>query len=214
MAHTTVADEHRPRRWLAAAGVLGPATFVADWAVLGATSRGYSPVEDAISRLAATGASTRGAMTAGFVAYGAGLVLYAIPVRAAVAGRAWMWVAATGVATFGVAAFPLGTQVSGNVHAVFATVGYATLAAVPLTAAPVLARAGRRGWARVSVAAGALCAGALLASIVGPTSVHGLLQRLGLTVGDAWLVVSAGWLLTRAGSPRHGGAEVGSALRA
>ena len=194
---TIASDRKGHGRWLSAAGILGPAAFIADWATLGATASGYSPVEEAISRLAATGASTRAAMTAGFIVYGGGLVLYAIPVRARVPGRSWVWVAATGVSTFGVAAFPLGTRFSGNAHAVFAAIGYATLAAVPLTIAPVLARAGKRRWAGVSLVAGVACAGSLLVSIVGPGPVHGLFQRLGLTIGDVWLMSSAAWLLTR-----------------
>ena len=185
-------------RWWAVSGVVGPAAFIADWAVLGATKAHYTPVADAISRLAATGAETRGAMTAGFVVYGAGLALYAVPFRARVPGRGWMWVAATGVSTFGVAAFPLGTPVAGDVHAVFAAVGYVTLAAVPLTVAPVLARAGRRGWSRVSALAGVVAAGSLLVSVVGPASSHGLAQRIGLTVGDAWIIASAATLLRTA----------------
>jgi hypothetical protein len=126
-----MAERAHPARWLAVGGIAGPAVFVADWAALGAAKAGYSPVADAISRLAATGATTRGAMTAGFVVYGAGLVTHAWALRSALPGRAWTWVAATGVTTFGVAAFPLGTPVSGNVHAAFAAAGYATLAAAP-----------------------------------------------------------------------------------
>ena len=46
------------RRARALGGVVGPGVFIATWAVLGARAEGYSPVQDPISRLAATDAST------------------------------------------------------------------------------------------------------------------------------------------------------------
>lgn len=174
-------------RVAAAGGVVGPLVFVADWALLGATRSGYSPVEDAISRLAESGASTRPAMTAGFVVYGSGLCLYAGDRRLPRAAR--VLVAATGVTTFGVAAFALGGPVSGDVHAGFAGLGYATLALAPLVTARVLGSCGERRKAYWSAVAGAVCGACLLASVLGP--VHGLLQRAGLTVGDAWIVAGA-----------------------
>ena len=55
-----------PKDWLAWGGIIGPSVFVTDWAILGATKSGYSPVSDAISRLAELGSSTRPQMTGGF----------------------------------------------------------------------------------------------------------------------------------------------------
>lgn len=176
----------RSNRLAAAAGVLGPGFFVAMWATLGATRPGYSAVEDAISQLARIATSTRPAMTVGFVGYGLALCGYAADAPLPRTSR--VLVAGTGVATLGVAAFPLG-GVSDTVHAGFAGIGYATLAAAPLFAARSFARCGRRRWARYSVSAGAVCAICLIASLAGPA--HGLLQRAGLTVGDAWIVASA-----------------------
>ncbi len=186
--------------WLpAAAGVVGPLVFIGAWAALGATKSGYSPVDDAISRLAETGASTRPAMTVGFVVYGAGLCVYAADRRLPNAAR--VLVAATGVTTFGVAAFPLGHPTSGSVHAAFAGLGYATLAAAPLVTARGLAERGQRKPALWSVVAGTVSGACLVASLSGP--VHGLLQRVGLTVGDAWIVAGAlgAWA---GGRPRRG----------
>ena len=60
-------------RWLALGGVIGPVAFVGSWAILGATTPGYSPVNGAISDLAAVDASSRAPMTAGFVVFGLGL---------------------------------------------------------------------------------------------------------------------------------------------
>jgi hypothetical protein len=121
-----------PRDWMAWGGVVGPAVFVADWAVLGAVRPGYSPVNEAISRLAEVGTTTRPEMTGGFVVYGAGLITYGLARRQRRPGRAWAWAVATGVATLGVAAFPLGRPLSEAAHAVFAVAGYATLAALPI----------------------------------------------------------------------------------
>jgi hypothetical membrane protein len=171
-------------RRLAVGGILGPAAFVASWSALGATRDGYRPIDDAISRLAEEGAATRPAMTAGLVAFGIGVPLFGLALRRACPGPAWAAAVATGVATLGVAAFPLGDGPD-TAHAVAAGLGYATLAAVPLLAAPSM-----RGRARyVSVAAGAVSALALAATTLG--AAPGLWQRIGLTVGDGWIVATA-----------------------
>jgi hypothetical membrane protein len=178
-------------------GIVGPAAFVATWAALGATRSGYSPVEDAISRLAETGTTTRPAMTAGFVVYGVGLAGWAAALRSGVEGPAWIPAAGVAAATVGVAAFPLRPDASGAVHAAFAVAGYAALAAVPLVVAagPVLAR--HPAAARLSVAVGVVTAGLLVASAAGAPA-HGLTQRAGLTLGDGWVAVSSALLLRQA----------------
>lgn len=180
--------------WLAWGGVVGPAVFVADWAVLGAVRQGYSPVNDAISRLAERGATTRPEMTGGFVVYGAGLIAYGIARRRRQPGKAWALAVATGAATLGVAAFPLGRPLSGTVHAVFAVAGYATLAALPIAASGPLVDAAHPQLGRLSVLAGTTAGALLLASALGAPA-HGLTQRLGLTVGDAWVALSAAAML-------------------
>jgi len=173
----------------AVGGVVGPAAFVAAWSILGARTPGYSSADDAISRLAADGASTQAAMTAGFVVFGAGLPLFASALRRTLPGPAWALATATGLATLGVAATPLGTSAGDALHATFAALGYATLAAVPLAAARPLGAQGRHRWAQWSVAAGVASAACLAATVVGPR--HGLFQRAGLTIADAWVVTSA-----------------------
>lgn len=189
-----------PARPLAAiGGVLGPATFVTAWSVLGARTARYSAVHDAISRLAATGAPTQAAMTAGFVAFGAGMQLFAVALRSRWHGPAWALASATGLATLGVAAAPLGSPTRDSVHGAFAALGYATLAALPPAASRSLAADDRPGWARASVAVGAASAACLVASIVGPR--HGMFQRAGLGVVDVWVVaMSVDMLVSR---PRH-----------
>jgi len=178
-------------RLLAAAGVIGPGAFITDWAILGARAKNYSPVSDAISELARMHAPTRPAMTAGFLVFSAALPTYAIALRQSLPGHAWKFAAANGLATLGVAAFALGTPTSGDIHGVFAGLAYASLAATPIAAGVVLRRGGHQALARTSIATGLACAAALVASVVGPDQVHGLLQRVGLTIGDAWIIVSA-----------------------
>ena len=191
-------------RLLAAAGIVGPCVFIADWAVLGARAENYSPVSDAISELARMHAPTRPAMTAGFLVFGAALPTYAVALRHAVPGHAWKFAAANGLATLGVAAFSLGTPTSGDIHGAFAGLAYASLAATPIAASVTLRHAGKKALARTSIATGLLCAAALVASVAGPDHVHGLLQRVGLTIGDAWIVASAIGVMREATSPPDG----------
>ena len=151
--------------------------FVTAWAVLGATTDGYDPTRRPISRLAALGAGTRPAMTAALAALGTGMVLYGLAVRPA---RWWPLPVVNGLATFAVAALPLGGDYDSS-HGVAAAAGYLTLAAIPLVAS-------LRG-VRLSALVGLACGACLLASVV--VSRDGLLQRLGLTIGHLWIVASA-----------------------
>lgn len=184
-------------------GVAGPVLFIAAWALGGAIEAGYSPVHEPISRLAAVDASVRLLMTTGLVAFGLALLLHAGALRAAVPGPAWKAAFATGVATFGVVAFPLGqTSMTDAVHGAFAIAAYATVVAVPLLAARPLAASGRRGVARLSVATGVVSGLCLAATVLGATP--GLLQRVGLTLVDLWIVASAACLLRRGRTARSG----------
>lgn len=181
----------------AGCGVAGPLAFVGAW-VLGGALRGpeYSPVGDAISRLAQEGTSSVPLMTAGFVAFG---VL--VPVYARGLGRALRSsgtrAAATlaGLATLAVAALPLsaaGGQPVDALHAVAAGTGY-----LGQVLAPLLGGLAMQGRARAaSWAVSGLAAGCLVGSLALPEAT-GLLQRTGLTVVDAWFVVLAVRLLGR-----------------
>ena len=151
------------------------------WAALGASAEGYDPTRDAISRLAALGAPTRPAMTAGLAALGAGMALYGLALRP---DPWWPLPVANGLTALAVAVLPLGGSVD-TAHGVAATIGYATLAAVPV----VVGRHLRPAWARLSLAAGAVSALCLLASAL--VARDGLFQRAGLTVAHLWVVVSA-----------------------
>lgn len=166
--------------------MVGPIIFIAAWAVMGATAAGHDPTRDAISRLAALGAPTRPAMTAGLVALGAGIALYGFALRPS---PTWALPVASGALTLVVAALPLESRYD-TAHGVAATLGYATLAAVPVV---VGSRYARPVWARMSVATGLVSGALLLASVL--VSRDGLYQRMGLTVAQLWVAISALGLL-------------------
>jgi hypothetical membrane protein len=172
------------RRAAAVAGIAGPTAFVAAWAVGGARTPGYSPVEQAISRIAEIGAPQRPVMTAGFVAFGVAVPAFALVARRRLGWRTAASLVVAGVATLGVAATPLEDGRDDTAHAVLAGVGYGAMALAPL-----VVRHRRAGDAAV----GLVAAAALLGTAVGPAS--GLLQRLGLGVVDAWIVHRASRLL-------------------
>ncbi len=171
-------------RLLAVGGIVGPVAFVAAWALCGRATPGYSPVSDAISELARVGTDTRVAMTLGFVVFGLAVSGYSFALREACPGRAWVAALTTAIATLGVAAVPLG-WFSDGLHGAFAAIGYASLALTPMLASRPLG--GRLG--AISLGAGIGCGICLLATVLGPA--HGLFQRLGLGIGDAWLLASA-----------------------
>ena len=120
-------------------------------------------------------------MTAALVVLGTGMMLYGLAVRQE---RWWPLPVMNGLATFAVAALPLGGDYDSS-HGVAATAGYVTLAAIPLVAS-------LRG-VRLSALIGLACGVCLLASVV--VSRDGLFQRLGLTIGHLWIIASARELL-------------------
>lgn len=187
------------RRWKAVGGVLGPASFVTAWCVLGARQAGYSAVQEPISRLAAHGAPTRPAMTAGFLAFGVGVALYAPELRRAIPGGAALAAATTAAATACIALFPLDARYGDGPHAVAAGIAYTGLAATPILAARSFVVAGHRTPAVLSAACGVTVGASLLGSIL-TQSATGLFQRAGLTLGDIWIATTAMWLLTRRSS--------------
>lgn len=191
-----------PLRVAALGGVLGPAAFIGAWAVGGATTATeYSAVHDAISRLAAVGADTRPLMTGGFITFAVAVPVYATALRRTVSGVSWITAIITGAATLAIAAAPLDRSPTiDSWHAAFAGIGYVTLAATPLLAARPLRRSGHLALARFGVAAGSMSAVALALTTTGlPT---GLLQRVGLTATDAWIVASAVAIVTGRLAPR------------
>jgi hypothetical membrane protein len=162
--------------------IAGVTSFVLAWSVLGAIRNGYNPLDDAISQLAELGAPNRELMTAGIVAFGAGSIAFA----PSLGGRAGLALATAGVGSLGVAAFPCteGCPGAGEVtdtgHAIAAGIHY-----VAFVLTPVLAS--RKRSAKIA----SIVAGAALAAHVLGVGPNGLMQRLGLTVLDAWIVGAA-----------------------
>lgn len=172
-------------------GIVGPLAFIAAWLIAGTiTSRSYSPIDDAISRLAAVGSDTRWLMTCGFVVFGVGVMTFARTVRRALDGPAWIALLTTGLATLGVAATPLDASTTvDSLHAAMAFTGYASLIGVPMLCARPVGRVGRRKLAIAAWVSAAVATVALVLSIAHPTT--GVWQRIGLTAGDAWIVALA-----------------------
>lgn len=162
---------------------------MAAWAVGGSRLAGYSPIHDAISRIAAVRSPERALMTAGFVGYGVAVGVGAVALRRSALRASWPAVAVNAVATVAVAALPLDRSAAvDRWHGVAAAVGYASISIAPLVAAPPLRHAGHRRAAALSLVIGAT-SGACLALTVATES-SGLFQRVGLTVGDVWLVTT------------------------
>lgn len=187
-----------PRRLGAVCGVAGPVAFVVAWLVGGMLADGYDPAREAISQLAREGAPTRPLMTAGLVAFGLLLPVWAVVLGRALDSRA-VQVAATvaGLATLAVAALPLTREPGGTqdlLHAVAAGTGYVAMALTPLLAVLPLRWAGRPRAAAGSAVVGAISAAALIGTLAVGTGSGGL-QRLGLTVVDGWHVAVAARLL-------------------
>ena len=112
----------------------------------------YSPITDAISRLAAVGADTRVLMSAGFLGFSTASIPAAGAVRRAIPGSAWVGVVGTGLATAAVAALPLDRNpVIDAAHALAAGAGYALFVYAAAAAAKPLWEAGRRSLATISM---------------------------------------------------------------
>jgi hypothetical membrane protein len=176
-------------RVLALGGIVGPVAFVGAWIACAAATQHYSSINDAISDLARVGAPTRVGMTTGFIVFGVGVIAFGLALRATLPGPAWIAAVATATCTLGVAATPLGGWSGDAAHAACAGAGYVSLVALPLLAAAQFHRGGRVIATRASIAIGLVAGVCLVASTLGPA--HGLWQRLGLTVGDVWIVTVA-----------------------
>jgi hypothetical membrane protein len=194
-------DRAASERAASIAGVAGPLVFVATWVLCGAATDGYSPVDEAISELAAVGAPTRVAMTAGFVAFAAGVGWFALACRRALPGWSWLALALAAAATLGAAIFPLGEDGTDfdAAHGAFAGLGYAFLVMAPLLVVGPHRRAGDGRRAVAAIVVGLFAAACLVASVA--VEANGLFQRLGLTVVDAWIVVLAVTIRRSAGRP-------------
>lgn len=153
----------------------------------------------AISQLAREGAPTRALMTAGFVAFGLLVPLYARALGTRLGRPVQAAVTVSGLATLAVAALPLSRQGGQPVdtwHAVAAATGYVAQVAAPVLGGRRLAP-GSGGARTASYAVGALAALCLVGSVLVPGTT-GLLQRTGLTLVDLWYAAVAVHLLRAA----------------
>ena len=183
-------------RRLALGGVVGPSAFIAAWALGAFTNdRQLSAIDDAISQLAHVESNTRWLMTAGFVTFGVGVGLFAVSVRTTLGATTSAFLGATAASTLAVALLPLGgSDTVDQLHGMAAAAGYVTLVAAPLAARSSLRRLGAHRLASAGVAATAVAAVSLGASLALPAT--GAFQRLGLTVVDAWIIATATLLAT------------------
>lgn len=180
-------------------GIAAPVAFVGAWLLGGLQTEGYSPLRDAISQLAREGAETRTLMSTGLVAFGVLVPVWALALGRLLGRPVQAAATVAGIATLGVALLPLtreGGQPQDVGHAVVAGAGYVGMALTPLLAAAPLRRLGHARAAATSVVVGVVSVVALVASVL-VLDRSGGLQRLGLTVVDAWHVVVATWVLRR-----------------
>ena len=187
------------RRARCVAGISGPGLFVATWSILGRRDKSYSPIREPISRLAAVGAPSQIAMTAGFLIYAAGVAAFAPNLKSR--GR---WASRCALANAGsmaaIAAFPLGRRNGDRPHVIAAGAAYATLSAIPLVEAQE-SKARHQTNNLIGTAAAAL----LLLSILSDR-VQGAAQRAGLTLGHTWI---AGVAMSELMAIRRGSAGPG-----
>lgn len=172
----------RPPWWTVASALAAPVFLIGGWTVAQAARDGFDPVNQTISALAAVGAPHRWIMTAGLLGVGlAHLVTAAgLPVRPL--GRVVL--ALAGVATWGVAAFPIGDAGAGTsgfpvAHGLWATAAFGLLALWPVTVATR-----RRGWPVHPVVAVAV-------SVVSASLVIVFAVRSGGATQGAWERVAA-----------------------
>jgi hypothetical protein len=218
--YTGTDPDRRLRRRLLLAGATGVAAFVALFLVEGVTRPGYSPWRHAVSQLSL--GPFGWVNVAGLLLVGGALLAFAAGLRRALptgTGSTWAprLLRVVGVCFLLLAAFPddpgLGyppatpaTQsLPGLVHGLAATVAFGCLSAACLVMArrfaadPVW-----RGWRRYSLVSGVLVAVGYLAAAVAtgldragvlPNAPGGLIQRVMIIGGFAWVVLLAARLL-------------------
>ena len=178
-------------RRLAFGGVIGPAAFVSAWMLGGLLGdAGLSPIDDAISQLAAVDSNTRMLMTAGLLTFGFGVGAFAVSATSVLGARTALALAATAASTLAVAALPLGSSDAvDSLHGLAAGFGYITLVLAPIAARKPLRRMGRQRLAAAGVLASTIAAVSLAASLTSAPT--GLFQRLGIASVDIWIVAVA-----------------------
>jgi hypothetical membrane protein len=120
--------------WAVLSAAMAPVFLIGGW-TLGAVLQpaGYSPVRETISALAGQAAPHREVMTVGLAGLGMCHVVTAAGLRAA-AGAGRFLLTLGGVATVLVAAFPVPSIGTSNLHGVVAGIGFVTLGLWPALA--------------------------------------------------------------------------------
>jgi hypothetical protein len=207
-------------RILLAAGVLGPVVFVVGFTLLGALRAAYDPMRQFVSLLSLTPEGwlqTVNFLVSGalIVAGGVGLWMAipsgigrrAIPVGVALGGLGF--VIAGIFPTDPIQGYPPGTplempataSITAAVHLTGAFLFFGGITVGALIGARRFARDGEPAWAAASLACGLLTLVVNLVTSTPPgtispvASVAGLLQRISITAGLAWIALLSGRLL-------------------
>ncbi len=192
----------RPR---CAGVIVGPLAFITSWAVSGGVTKGYSPIRDHISDLAAVDAPTRPLMNVGFAAFTVAIAAAAWPLRRVIGKPASIGLGINAALSAGIALAPLGVSPKGDrLHQAIAAAGYLALAALGPSAAPALATP-HPTLAKASVGVGLVSLACLVASHVSEEQ-SGFWQRAGITATDAWLIAIGILALTTADAARDANA--------
>ena len=151
-ADTAVNWTKRHGAWF---GLAGPTIFIGGWLTAGALRPDYSPINDAISQLARLGAPNRAVMTSAFIGFGLSLPIFGQALAEALDdGKGVEYAAAlAGLATLGVAAFPLAARSGGRedlLHTIWAVAGYVGTASAPLIASRAFFRHHQRAAAVIA----------------------------------------------------------------
>jgi hypothetical membrane protein len=165
------------RWWGVASSAVAPVALIGGWTLAAARQPDFDSVSESISALAGRGATERWLMTCALLTVGACHVTTAAALRP-VAGAGRFLLAAGGVATVGVAAFPLPAAGGSAPHAVSAAVAFGALATWPAVAG-ALSRYGLTPAIGRGTAAGLLALVAWFAAELTADGTHlGLSERI------------------------------------
>ncbi len=195
------------KQWAALFSMAGTTTFIAGWIILGFQLHNYSPRTEPISELARVGNGTHIAMTLIFIFFSISSIVYSSVLREYTKKGA-IAIFFHGIGGLGAAAFPLGKYSSDVTHEFFAAMVYISIAIFPLFTTFPDGIFNDRRKRRLSIGVYIVISVALIISTFGPPATFGLLQRVGLTLGDLWLLWSARHVLQIISRDRIASAEI------
>lgn len=211
-------DDTRTRALLICGAAAGP-LFTVAWLLEGAGRAGYDPLRHPISSLSI--GEFGWTQVANFILTGALTLAFAFGLRLAfrsraISSRAPWAIGAIGIGLIGAGLFvtdpmngyppgtpglPLQYTVAGRLHRLFSAFVFFGLPVACFLFARLFSRWGRRGWAVYSLVTGSAFIVMFVVTSVGFAQVGGLvdyaglLQRITLTIGWAWLTLLAIYLL-------------------